>query len=604
MSTRVHKSTTEVESYIVVDTNRATTKKRIGLTWNNVKYTVKQGKKSLEVLKGVSGFANPGELLAIMGTSGSGKTSLLTVLSNQIFNQSNVTLSGTIQVNGINIKEVDYAHMAKYVTQEDFLLPTISTREALMFAAELKINADKKILENRVNEVLEDLKLTKVADNLVGNHMIKGLSGGEKRRLSIGIELISEPNILILDEPTSGLDSVTADVLINLLKRQAEKNRTIIFTIHQPSTNIFNMFNRLILIIDGHIIYQGDAQASASYFGSLGYQCPELTNPPDYYMRILYIKNRHALEQDEEQKISLFINNYKSLEHSFLKEVNSDSLTHPSKFTPALKIGMFHELRVLLVRALLNAVRNPPLLAIKIVQMIGSGVLVDLIFHDLGHDSQGVQARQGVLFFLLIQFIMLGLISNSITFNMEKPLFKKEYKEGLYGVIPYYASKILSELPSQIISMIIYVLLMYFAISLNHTSAKQFFVYFGIALLCTWVGCGLGNLGGALTRNVQEANMLGPTFGAPFMMFGGFFSNSGSLSTSFSWIKYISVFSYGFEAFTINEFTDLYLDPGVPKPLETLGFTGEVWRRAGSLLLLELGVSILVLLTLKFIVVK
>jgi ABC-2 type transporter len=124
-------------------------------------------------------------------------------------------------------------------------------------------------------------------------------------------------------------------------------------------------------------------------------------------------------------------------------------------------------------------------------------------------------------------------------------------------------------------------------------------VYLGIAFLCTWVGCAIGNFSGSVARNFFEAQQIAPTLAAPLMMFGGFFSNAGAFSGSFGWIKYFSPFYYGFQALTINEFTDLTLDPGIQNPLPSLGFTGEAWTRAGSLLAMKLVISLLIIGTLK-----
>jgi ATP-binding cassette, subfamily G (WHITE), eye pigment precursor transporter len=307
--------------------------------------------------------------------------------------------------------------------QENILLSTMTSREALMFSAKLKIKGDNKLLTNRVNQILEDFKLTKIADNLIGNYMIRGISGGEKKRLCIGIELISEPSTLILDEPTSGLDSVTAKILIKLLKAQAEKNKTIILTIHQPSVNIFKQFDRLILMVEGNFIYQGDAKVSATYFESLGYPCPELTNPPDHFMRVLYIKNRNMVEKEEEKKLELFTTRYKSRENSILKAINQKTMQSFEQFIKPFSPTYCTQMEVLLTRAFRNSIRNPLLLSIKLVQVIFSGMLVDILFHNLGRDKYGVQARQGVLFFTILQFIMLGLLSNAVTFNIERPLW-------------------------------------------------------------------------------------------------------------------------------------------------------------------------------------
>ena len=284
------------------------------LTWKDIQFTATIEKKPSQILKGVSGFANPGEILAIMGSSGSGKTSLLSILSNQIILQRNTIVTGSVEINGVNIKTIDYSSFSRYVMQQDILMPTLTVKEALIFAATLKIKGTKQFIESRVDSIMTDLKLTKIADSIIGNELIKGISGGEKKRVCIGIELISEPQILILDEPTSGLDSFTAELVIDLLKTQAKKGKTIVLTIHQPSTSIYKAFDRLLLLVEGNVIYQGAAQDSVNYFASIGYECPNLTNPPDYFIRIMYIVNRYVLTEKEKKTLHLFTTSYNSLE--------------------------------------------------------------------------------------------------------------------------------------------------------------------------------------------------------------------------------------------------------------------------------------------------
>ena len=284
---------------LVYDNNRLAYKNFL-LEWKDVTYSIKTKTSSTQILKGVTGFAKSGEMLAIMGSSGSGKTSLLSILSNRIASQPGLSVGGSVYLNKIPIRSFSCAQYIKYVVQEDDLFATQTVRECFQFSARLKIpHFSSEQVHKRVEEIIKDLKLEKVADNLIGNAMKKGLSGGEKRRVSIGNELISYPSVLILDEPTSGLDSTTAESVIQLLQNQAKLGKMIIFTIHQPSSKIFKMFDRLILMSEGTLLYQGIASKSVEYFANHGYVCNEDTNPPDYYMRIIYVANRNAMTAKE-----------------------------------------------------------------------------------------------------------------------------------------------------------------------------------------------------------------------------------------------------------------------------------------------------------------
>jgi len=159
-----------------------------------------------------------------------------------------------------------------------------------MFAAWLKLpNSINKA--DRVNQILEDLKLVKAAETKIGGPLVKGVSGGERKRTSIGVELITDPNLIFLDEPTTGLDSFTATSVVEVLKTMAEQGWTVISTIHQPNSDIFNMFDKLMLMAQGKVIYFNKADKSEEYFDWIGYKVPEFSNPADYYMAMMSIES-------------------------------------------------------------------------------------------------------------------------------------------------------------------------------------------------------------------------------------------------------------------------------------------------------------------------
>jgi ABC-type multidrug transport system ATPase subunit len=180
-----------------------------------------------------------GEMTAILGSSGAGKTTLLNILAKKI-GPGEGQLEGRVQVNGCDYSEEEFGEFGNYVMQHDVLAQVLTVRECLQFAADLKVGAAEEVRKARVARVLREFKLEKCADTLVGGPLLKGISGGEKKRTSIGFEMMSDPQLIMLDEPTSGLDSFTALLIVNYLRRLAEEEgRTIIMTIHQPSNDIF-----------------------------------------------------------------------------------------------------------------------------------------------------------------------------------------------------------------------------------------------------------------------------------------------------------------------------------------------------------------------------
>jgi len=201
----------------------------------------------------------------------------------------NLIKKGVVSLNGVNRENLNYSQYIAYVQQDDILLQSLTVRECLLFAARMRL-PDFVNKEHRVQELIEDLKLQKCAGTKIGGPMLKGISGGERKRTSIGVELITNPNLVFLDEPTTGLDSFTATNVIEVLKELSNTGRTVISTIHQPNSEIFEMFDQLMLMAGGHILYFNDANKTVPYFKELGYECPPLTNPCDYFMDLLSLE--------------------------------------------------------------------------------------------------------------------------------------------------------------------------------------------------------------------------------------------------------------------------------------------------------------------------
>lgn len=193
--------------------------------------------------------------------------------------------------------------------QDDIIFPYFTVREAMTFAARLRLKISEEEQDKKVVGLIKDLDLGKCADTIVGSVLKKTISGGERKRTAIGVELITDPSVILLDEPTSGLDSFMAKTICKLLQKLAHQNgKTIISTIHQPSSQAFAYFDRLLLMADGNIVYQGMAFDSPAYFSKLNYSGSKFSNPADIFMKALSINYPKKQEDDEklEQLISTF----------------------------------------------------------------------------------------------------------------------------------------------------------------------------------------------------------------------------------------------------------------------------------------------------------
>ena len=278
-------------------------------------YTVAVGKKkkrtTKKVLDGMTGAAMPRHFIALMGPTGSGKTSLLNCLSGRIPKKDG-TLTGEILVDGKERNEKIYrSRQVAYVMQEELLFPHLTVMETFMLHAKLRLPQSMDIEEKTrlVKSLISELGLKAVKDSKIGRPggFPRGLSGGERKRANIGIEMVANPEALFLDEPTSGLDSFQAQNVVRALQDLAAHGRTVVCTIHQPRSSIFKLFDQLLLISEGKMLYIGDSEKAVEYFAKLSFKCPDLTNPADFFMDITSVDRRSEVaERNSRDRLHLF----------------------------------------------------------------------------------------------------------------------------------------------------------------------------------------------------------------------------------------------------------------------------------------------------------
>lgn len=255
------------------------------------------------ILNGILGSVNPGEIMAIMGGSGAGKTTLLDILARKT---KRGVIGGNITVNGREVSKKEYRRVIGFVDQDDYLMPTLTVYETIVTSALLRLpksmSDDAKKL--RAIETMSELGILGIKDQLIGNEENRGISGGEKRRVAIACELVTSPSILFLDEPTSGLDAYNAyNVVESLVKLARNYNRTVIFTIHQPRSNIVALFDKLVLLAKGRLVYTGKQAEAAQFFSELGYNCPKGFNVADFLIDLTMLATGSVPVDDDEDAL-------------------------------------------------------------------------------------------------------------------------------------------------------------------------------------------------------------------------------------------------------------------------------------------------------------
>ncbi|NXU81670.1 ABCG2 protein, partial [Oreotrochilus melanogaster] len=557
------------------------------LTFHNICYHVKtktgflccQKTAHKEVLRNVNGIMRPG-LNAILGPTGSGKSSLLDILAAR---KDPHGLSGDILINGAP-QPANFKCTSGYVVQDDVVMGTLTVRENLEFSAALRLPKSVKECEKneRVNQIIKELGLSEVADSKVGTQFTRGVSGGERKRTSIGMELITDPAILFLDEPTTGLDASTANAVLLLLKRMAEQGKTIIFSIHQPRYSIFRLFDSLTLLAAGRVLYHGPAQHAISYFQSVGYVCEPYNNPADFFLDIINGDSTAvAVSKTEEtstaestaectecdktlaEKLAEKYSN--SAYHQETKAVLENIPLGNKKKTKAIfrqityANSFLHQLQWVSRRTFKNLLGNPQASIAQLCVTAFLGLVVGCIFFGLKEDFTGLQNRVGAMFFLTTNQCFSSVTAIEL-FIVEKKIFIHEYISGYYRTSAYFISKLVADLlPMRTMPSIIFTCIIYFMLGKYglKPTVEAFFTMMFTLLMVSYTATSMALAIAAGQSTVSVANLL-VTIAFVFMIiFSGLLVNLTSIMSWLSWLKYFSIPRYGLTALQINELTGL-----------------------------------------------
>jgi ABC-type multidrug transport system ATPase subunit len=342
-------------------------------------------KSTRQILKPTSGLVSSGDVLAIMGPSGSGKTTLLDALAGRM---KLSCVSGSVTFDGKALTEEERRMHVSYVAQEDSLMGVFTVRETVRMAVRFYhgygLSGDD--LEALESKVLTTVGLTSAANTIVGDIFRKGLSGGQKRRLSLAVELVKEPKVLILDEPTSGLDSASAFGIMTSMTSLAKLGHTILCTIHQPSSDIWAVFDKFLLLSEGSTLYFGKAAEAVNYFGALGHPCPQHCNPADFFLGL--VNTDFPLHSADLSKLEKAFSKSTHIATDSSTPSNGAMLTSAGpKRTKAC--GPFADFCTLSRRNILNNLRNPGIFWVRFVMYAMLSLMIGLMYRGLGDDKSG-----------------------------------------------------------------------------------------------------------------------------------------------------------------------------------------------------------------------
>ncbi|XP_047044918.1 ABC transporter G family member 12-like [Lolium rigidum] len=558
------------------------------LTWENLTAVLpgSGGRATKKLLQGLYGYAVPGRIVAIMGPSGSGKSTLLDSLSGRL--ARNVLQTGKVLLNGKK-RRLDFGAVA-YVTQENVLLGTLTVRETVTYSALLRLPSSMSKAEVRrvVDDTLNEMGLRECEDRPIGTWHLRGISGGEKKRLCIALEILTRPRLLFLDEPTSGLDSASAFSVIETLRTLAiDGGRTIISSVHQPSSEVFALFDDLCLLSSGETVYFGDAKLAPQFFAETGFPCPSRRNPSDHFLRCVNsdfddvatalkgsMKLRAEADLDpllkyttseiRERLVDKYrISDYAMMVRSTIHEISKiegvlEEVVKGSQAT------WFKQLRTLTKRSYTNMYRDFGYYRLRIIIYVLMAICLGTIYYDVGNGYTAIQARASCGGFVS-GFMTFMSIGGFPSFIEEMKVFSLERQNGHYGVAAYIISNFLSSMP--------FLLTMSWAsASITYWMVKfrPGFSYFAFFALNLYGGVSviesLMMIISALVPNFLMGLILGAGVIGIMMLTSGFFRLLPELPKIF-WkypVSYIVYGSWGLKGAYKNDLLGLEFEPMTP----------------------------------------
>lgn len=529
----------------------------LDLSFTDIRYSVTSWtnwtREKKEILRGVSGEFKSGELTAIMGPSGAGKSTLLNILAGFTLRGS----SGSVMLNGHDRKEVslkNFLRVSCYIQQDDEIRPLLTVKEALMLTAHLKLGFSVTYKEKK-QQIAELLAMLGLSNH--SNTMTKKLSGGQKKRLSIALELITNPPLIFLDEPTTGLDSSSTTSCISLLKELAHQGRTVVCTIHQPSSLLFEMMDHLYAVALGQCIYQGSIKELVPHLATLGLNCPSYHNPADFLIEVavgeypadlntLSLAASRSARSISQKPTIVVAKNEHGIPLQVLQSVPQQSATDIIEFSACQPkpAPLWAQAYYLYSRNFLIVRRSYSHLAWRLFIHIMISLVFGCIYHDVGDSATSVFANYIYVYGTCLFLHYTGQMAVTLSFPLEYKVLTREHFNRWYSLAPYWLSVLLVEIPFQVFCVLTYVVPSYYLTG-QPMELMRFFYFMVFSIIISLTAQGFGYLIGA-TLPVTIAVFLGPVTTCFLSVFG--FSNRYSDMAAFFHPFYkISYFRVAFQ---------------------------------------------------------
>ncbi|GAY57257.1 hypothetical protein CUMW_178040 [Citrus unshiu] len=520
--------------------------------------------KKLRLLYDVTGSLRPGVLTALMGVSGAGKTTLLDVLAGR---KTTGYIEGEIKIGGYPKVQETFARVSGYCEQTDIHSPQITVEESVIFSAWLRLapEINSKTKAEFVNEVLETIELDGIKDSLVGIPGVNGLSTEQRKRLTIAVELVANPSIIFMDEPTTGLDARAAAIVMRAVKNVVDTGRTIVCTIHQPSIDIFEAFDELILLkIGGRIIYCGPLGKHSSqvieYFEGIS-GVPKIRknyNPATWILEVTSTSAEAELGVDFSQiyrESALYENNKELVKQLNTPALGSRDLHFPTRFSR----NGWGQFKSCLWKLHLSYWRSPSYNLTRIMHTTTSSLLFGVLFWEQGQKIGNQQNLFNIVGSLYLAVVFLGINNcSSVIPNVarERTVMYREGFAGMYSPWAYALAQVTVEIPYLLIQALAYVIISYPMIGYYGSAYKVFWNFY--AMFCTMMFYNyLGMLLVSLTPNFMIVSILSTVFYTLFNLFSGFLIPGPKIPNWWIWLYYMMPTSWALNGMITSQYGDI-----------------------------------------------